>query len=213
MTRRLHGLGARVLGVDQSEAMLSHARRRGPAEIEYRLVDATDPAALRSLGRFDAVVCSMAFMDIADLGPLLGAMKNLLERGGRLVAALTHPCFNFHGSRLFLEHEDRQGQIVESTGVRVTNYLREAAVKGAGAPGEPNPHTYYHRPLHRLVGSCFAAGLVLDGLEERAFEHPLEGRVDLNWSRLNEVPPLLALRLRLGTSREPGPGVPLDWPE
>lgn len=196
MTRRLHALGGRMLGIDQSEAMLSHARRRGPAEIEYRLLDATDRDALCGLGSFHAVVCSMGFMDMADLAPLLGSMGHLLEPGGRLVASLTHPCFNFHGSRLFLEHEDRQGQIVETAGVRVTDYLREAAVKGAGAPGEPNPHTYYHRPLHRLLGGCFAAGLVLDGLQERAFEHPLEGRADLNWSRTDQIPPLLALRLR-----------------
>ncbi len=196
MTRRLHELGGRVLGIDQSEAMLAHAIRRGPNEVEFRRVDATNEASLRALGAFDAVVCSMGLMDMADLDPMLRAMSDLLLPGGRLVASLTHPCFNFHGSRLFLEQEERQGKLFENAGVRVIDYLREVAVQGAGAPGEPNPHTYYHRPLHRLLGSCFAAGLVLDGLEERAFEQPIEGRTDLNWSRMGQIPPLLALRLR-----------------
>ena len=70
-------------------------------------------------------------------------------------------------------------------------------VKGAGAPNEPNPHYYYHRPFHELLGAAFAAGLVMDGLEEPAFprdEAKMTGRV--SWDTLWQIPPVLVGRLR-----------------
>ena len=190
VTRWLQRLGVETIGVDVSEGMLARARERGAQD--YRRLDVTAPG--HDLGRFDAVVCSMAFMDIAELGPLLKACVGLLAPGGRLVATMTHPCFNFHGTRLFLEHEDREGTLVETVGVKAVDYLASRAVRGVGAPGEPNPHTYYHRSLTDLLGLCFEAGFVLDGLDERAFDSPLEGRADLNWTRIQGIPPLLGLR-------------------
>lgn len=195
VTRWLHERGVEVVGVDLSEGMLERARARGGPQ-DYRRLDLTAAGALEGLGTFQAAVCSMGFMDISELGPLLASVPALLEPGGRLVATLCHPCFNFHGSRLFLEHDDREGTLVETCGVRVSDYLVPRAVRGAGAPGEPNPHTYYHRPLAQLLELCFEAGLVLDGMEERGFEHPVEGRTDLNWSRMQGIPALLGLRLR-----------------
>ena len=35
-------------------------------------------------------------------------------------------------------------------------------------PDEPEPHWYFHRPLHELFGAFFQAGFVLDALEEPA---------------------------------------------
>ena len=197
LSRRLHAMGATVLGVDGSAEMLRHARARGPAAIEYLHLDLSRADDLLARGPFDAVVCAMALMDMADPDPLLRAVPGLLRRGGRLVATLCHPCFNFSGARLFLEHEDRQGEIIETSGVRVSGYLRPHSQLGAGAPGEPAPHVYHHRPLHDLLGRCFAAGLVLDGLEEPGFPEgtPAGGR--LSWYHMPEIPPVLAFRMRV----------------
>jgi len=70
-------------------------------------------------------------------------------------------------------------------------------VKGAGAPGEPAPHYYYHRPLSALLGAAFAAGFVLDGLLEPAFraEDAAQAR-PLQWQKLRQIPPVLSGRLR-----------------
>lgn len=197
MARRLHALGARVLGVDGSAEMLRCARQRGPSEIEYRQLDLADAAGLAELGVFDAVVCGMALMDIADPGPLLGAVPRLLGPGGRLVATLCHPCFNFSGAHLFLEQEDRQGELVFTRGVRVAGYLEARSEPGVGAPSEPAAHLYHHRPLHDLLGRCFAAGLVLDGLEEPSFSEEATSALPLSWVNLQGIPPVLALRLRV----------------
>lgn len=202
--RRMAALGAEVLGVDVSEGMLARARARG-AGVDYRLVDAGDSSALLSLGRFDAVVCCMAWMDMPDLDPLLRATPALLKPGGRLVSVLCHPCFNMVEARLGLEQEERDGQLVTRGGVTVHDYLTPRATLGAGAPGEPNPHTYYHRPLQDLLGRCFAAGLVLDGLEEPAFPSGLESPRPLSWLSMPGIPPVIGLRLRPLVAGAPEP--------
>ncbi len=66
--------------------------------------------------------------------------------------------------------------------------------------GEPEPHYYFDRPLHVLFNACFRAGLVIDGLEEPAFNSPHDGsqaRRLLSWANYTEIPPILAARLRI----------------
>ncbi len=201
-SRRLAQLGARVVATDFSPTFLERAtaRTREHADrIEYRLVDATDEAQLSALGerRFDAAVCNMALMDMTTIEPLLHALARLLKPGGRFVFSLPHPCFNLRATKLVLELEDREGQLVETYAVTVSNYLHVPPGKGAGMPGEPAPHYYFHRPLSQLLGTCFAAGFVLDGLEEPAFDEEQAGQRPLSWARYTHIPPVLAARARL----------------
>jgi 2-polyprenyl-3-methyl-5-hydroxy-6-metoxy-1,4-benzoquinol methylase len=63
--RHLATLGASVVATDFSPSFLERARARSGAvadRIDYRLVDATDEAALLALGtgQFDGAVCNMA---------------------------------------------------------------------------------------------------------------------------------------------------------
>jgi hypothetical protein len=58
------------------------------------------------------------------------------------------------------------------------------------------PHPYFHRPLSRLLGAGFAAGFVLDGLEEPAFGPDDRAGRPLGWANFKTVPPVLAARLR-----------------
>jgi hypothetical protein len=53
--------------------------------------------------------------------------------------------------------------------VRVRQYRGLTPPQGIGIVGQPQPHYYFHRPLQTLPGTCFAAGMMLDGLEEPAF--------------------------------------------
>lgn len=205
--RRLAQLGASVVAADFSPRFIERSRARSEAQglqIEYRVADATDEARVLSLGegRFDAAVCNMALMDMTTIEPLLRAVPRLLKPGGRFVFAVPHPCFNNNETRMSLEREDREGTMVERYAVQVANYLHQSPVKGMGMPGEPMPHYYFHRSLGELLGACFAAGLVLDGIEEPAFPHDpaLDGK--LGWHTLRGIPPVFAARLRAARGRE-----------
>ena len=120
-------------------------------------------------GRFDAITCTMALMDMPTIEPLFRAVTRLLRERGRFVFSTMHPAFNSNNPIFVHEKEDRDGIVSEHFAVKLRAYLDLPPVKGAGAPGEPNPHYYYHRPLSELLGAAFAAGLVLDGLLEPAF--------------------------------------------
>ena len=96
-----------------------------------------------------------------------------------------------------VEETDRGGEIESLLSVKVWRYLGLKPEKGLGILGQPEPHYYFHRPLHVLLGAAFRAGLVLDGLEEPAFPTTAEprGRM-LSWLSFTEIPPALVGRLR-----------------
>src|SRR2546425_2592598 len=202
--RRLASLGAQVVACDSSAAFLDCARRRTSEHaerIEYRLIDLTveEQLAVLGTGAFDAAVCNMALMDIACITPLLRAVRRTLKGDGRFVFSVPHPCFNTNGTTLLVERDDYQGDGSVSFSLRVRQYRGLAPQKGIGIAGQPQPHYYFHRPLQTLLGTCFAAGMMLDGLEEAAFT-PSSMNFAPRWDNVGEIPPVLAARLRV-----PGP--------
>jgi ubiquinone/menaquinone biosynthesis C-methylase UbiE len=201
-SRRLAALGAHVVATDFSPTFLQRARARSASyaeRLEYLQVDATDEAELLALGesRFDAAVCNMALMDMTTIDPLLRALIRLLKPGGRFVFSVMHPAFNVAGGSTFsLEAEEHDGKIVEYYSVKIRGYLHVPPLLGAGMPDEPAPHYYFHRPLGVLLGACFAAGFVLDGMEEPSFGPEDRGGRPLSWLNYTEIPPVLVARLR-----------------
>ncbi len=203
LARRLAGLGARVTAFDFSEELirLAKARRRTNLPmVAYHTLDATDEAAMLTLGagRFDAITCTMTLMDIPTIDPLFRAAARLLGKGGRFVFATQHPAFNSNNPIFVQEKEDRDGVVSDHYAVKIRAYLDLPPVKGSGAPGEPAPHYYYHRTLSELLEAAFAAGFMLDGLLEPAFTADDGAAAQgLNWQNLTQIPPVLSGRLRL----------------
>ena len=203
--RRLAALGAHVIATDFSAQFLERARARSSAytdQIEYRLLDATREEQIVALGqqRFDAAVCNMGIMDMAEIDPLMRGIRQVVKAGGRFVFSLLHPCFNHTGTTCCIEEAPLNGDIVTTRSVKITKYLHSGPQKGIGIIGQPAPHYYFERPLHILFSACFRAGLVLDGLEEPAFNHPHDGSQSgrlLSWINYNEIPPVLVVRLRV----------------
>ena len=202
-SRRMASLGADVVAFDFSASFIDCAKKRTVEHadrIEYHVLDATDRQALLGLGedRFDAVVCTMAIMDMSDIEPLTETLPRLLKAGGRFVFSILHPCFNQTGCRLTLEEEDRDGELVVTPAIKVTRYMTAFRSQGIGIRGQPVPQTYFHRPLQELLRPFFDHGLLLDGLEERAFEGREDGSPRLTWDHFAEIPPVLVVRLRRG---------------
>lgn len=201
--RRLAALGADVVAFDFAPSMIEHAARyttEHAAQITYHVLDATDEAALLRLGegQFDAALCNMALMDMAEIAPLLRALKRLLKPEGRFVFAISHPCFNQAKAIHMAEMEDREGEIVTTYSVKIHGYMTPRMAHGLAIVGQPQPQLYFDRPLYQLLGAGFAAGFVVDALEERAFpaDSP-PGRNPLGWNgNFSEIPPVLVVRMR-----------------
>jgi SAM-dependent methyltransferase len=187
--RKMAALGAEVVAFD-------FAAEAPPAVIiDYRLLDGTDEAALLALGEhtFDAVACMMALFDMAEIRPLMHAVVKLLRPGGRFVFSILHPCFNSSYVVRSADEEDRDGTIVTSYWLKVRGYMSPSRVRGLALRDQPQPHVYFDRPLQNVLRACFAAGLVMNDFEERAFpdDHP-QGANPLSWgSHYSEFPPVL----------------------
>jgi len=93
MSRYLARLGADVVGVDVSAAMLDKARAIGPADIAYVHADVTRHPAWWDGRPFDGCTCELALMDIDDLAGTLSTVTTVLRQGGWFVASIVHPCF------------------------------------------------------------------------------------------------------------------------
>jgi 2-polyprenyl-3-methyl-5-hydroxy-6-metoxy-1,4-benzoquinol methylase len=203
-SRRMAAMGAEVVAFDFAAEMVAHAQARTEAnadQIRYMVLDATDEAALLTLGegRFDAALCNMALFDMADIGPLMRALARILRPGGHFVFSVLHPCFNHARMVQMAEMEDREGEVVTVYSVKVSGYMTPSVGRGVAIAGQPRAQIYFDRPLQVLLGAAFEAGFVLDGLEERAFppDHP-PGRNPLAWGAcFSEIPPVLVARVRL----------------
>jgi len=202
-SRRLAARGAEVVAFDFAEELIAHAHRRTTEHVEritYRVLDATDEAALLALGegQFDGALCNMALFDMADIEPLMRVLARLLRPGGRFVFSVIHPCFNSPHMAHVAEMEDQEGQIVTAYSVKIFNYISPTMNRAAALAGQPKPQIIFHRPLQTLLGAGFDAGFVLDGIEEPTFppDHP-SGRNPLTWgANFCEIPPVLVARMR-----------------
>lgn len=138
-------------------------------------------------------------MDMVTIEPMLAALSKVLKADGRFVFSLLHPCFNNAGTRLTVEEEDRDGELVETYAVKIVKYLGQTPVKGLGMIGQPAPHYYFFRPLSVLFNTCFQAGFVMNALEEPAFGPEDKASRPLGWANYKEIPPVLIARLVLAT--------------
>lgn len=198
--RRLAQDGISVVAFDFSRVFLERARQRGQDLedwIEYHCIDASNREELLALGsgRFDAAVAIMALMDMPEIDVLAETLVDLLKPNGRFVFAVQHPCFNSNAVSIVAETGELQGRMEVHNSMKIHGYLQVPPGLGGGMPGEPNPHYYFHRPLHELFDAFFREGFAITGLEEPTFE---PGGQPLNWSGVGgQIPPILAVRMQL----------------
>jgi 2-polyprenyl-3-methyl-5-hydroxy-6-metoxy-1,4-benzoquinol methylase len=200
--RRMAELGARVVAFDYSAEFIARARERTSrdASVEYHLVDAGSAEALLALGtnRFTKAVCTMAIMDMPEIGPLFAALSRMLTPGGVFVFSVTHPCFHSPAIQRFAEiHEEHAGRHVVRSGVRVSSYLSPFARKTEGIIGQPEPQWFFHRPISTLFRFGFEAGFVVDGLEEPGFPEADKPTAGIRWHDMPDIPPVMVVRMKL----------------
>ena len=199
--RRMAELGARVVAFDYSAEFIARARSRtsSDASIEYHAVDAANVEALLSLGlqRFNKAVCTMAIMDMPEIGPLFAGLSRLLTPGGTFVFSITHPCFHSAAIQRFAEiYEEESGRHVILSGVKVSSYLSPFARKTEGIVGQPEPQWFFHRSISTLFRLGFEAGFVVDGIEEPRL--PVEqSKAGVRWDDMPDIPPVMVVRMKL----------------
>lgn len=84
----LAGRGHRVIGVDQSPAMLAKAREKLP-EGDFREGDLT--ALPVESGTVDAVVCALALVHLPGLAGVMAEFSRVVKPGARVIISDVHP--------------------------------------------------------------------------------------------------------------------------
>jgi SAM-dependent methyltransferase len=195
--RKMAALGAQVTAIHFSGRMIEIARSKSSSAIEYLVIDATRQEELaKLLGGFDAVVSTMALMDIEAVSPLAAQLPRLLKKDGAFVFSVLHPCFNSLATTLWHERDEAEGNVRDTYGVRVGDYLTERSGLGVAMVGQPRLQYYFHRPVSALLKPFFQNGLVLDGCEEPSLPDLGTDRIFDNVYR--NIPAALVCRLRLG---------------
>ncbi|MGW5381941.1 class I SAM-dependent DNA methyltransferase [Nocardia sp. NPDC003963] len=144
--------GARVRGIDGSEALLTTARTHYPG-IDFRQHDLTLglPAPAH---RYDRIVAHMVLMDVPVLDRLFTDIEAALRDEGVFIFSILHPAFF---SREIVD-ESPGGERYR----KVTGYL-DHEVRWIESFGG---HRHYHRPLSWYAEQLTRHGLVITGIHE-----------------------------------------------
>jgi ubiquinone/menaquinone biosynthesis C-methylase UbiE len=104
-TARLVELGHDVVGVDETEAMLSFARTRVPGA-DFQIGSLT--ALALEDEEVDLAVCSLALTHLAALGPAVAELRRVVRPGGRVVVSDVHPTLVALGSQAAYRVDDER---------------------------------------------------------------------------------------------------------
>jgi len=146
LTRELHSLGHRILGIDVSPTLLAAARAAEPA-LPFALADAASlPLADRAA---DLVVCHLALQDIDDMPGAVAEASRVLCPGGHYCLTIVHP---LNGASLTAEERSYFkprvcSDTLERDGLRMTFVCED-------------------RPLSHYFAALESASLLVEALRE-----------------------------------------------
>ncbi|MBA2480762.1 MAG: class I SAM-dependent methyltransferase [Planctomycetes bacterium] len=166
--RALAALGVDTVGIDASPTLIAAATARAGKRERYVVGDCRDVAGVlaaeKIFGAFDHATLVMALQDLDPIGPVLAGCAAAIKPGGRVVIALTHPCFRIP-RRSSWGWDDEQGLQYR----RMDGYLSPLAAPIKTHPGRPADAahtTSFHRPLSAYLNACGDAGLAVIGADE-----------------------------------------------
>ncbi len=178
VSRDLASLGHRVVGVDVSFTMVAAARAADPSTAFVQ----GDAAALPfGDDSFDAVVAFMSLQDVDDLPRAVAESARVLERGGRMCAAIVHP-FNSAGA---FDTDAADSPFTISGSYLEPSFYSYEVVRD----GVEMTFVSAHRPLSSYTDAIADAGLLIERLAE-----PVPPEHAAETGRSKRVPLFLHLR-------------------
>lgn len=169
--------GARVLGIDASEAMIRIAERRLRGRAEFRAADIGAPLDFIASGSVDLVTASLVMHYLEDWIPALREFRRVLSAGGRVVLSTHHPGEDWH----WFDRPDY--------------FATELITDQFNTPAGPAEVHFYRRPLSAVFAAIRDAGFNVDELAEPMPVPELEERDPAAWVLLTTKPRFLYLRL------------------
>ena len=171
--------GARVLGLDGSERMVEHARRRLAGRATLRRADLGAPLDFLGPGEFDLVVSALTLDFIRNWDGLFTEFFRVLRAPGHLVFSVGHPADEFY------DHHP-QGNYFEVERVERTFDWPAFGVR------ERVP--YFRRPLTAMVDPLLAAGFRIERILEPRPAPEFEAQDPRDYAKLMRQPGFICFR-------------------
>ncbi len=139
-------------------------QQREEFRIKYLQLDADN---LQTLGNasFDIVLANMTLMDMKNAEGAIRESSRVLRRNGRLVASISHPCFdNGEFSSWLME---KTGYL-ETVSRKIRNYREpsDTLIDWRVSPDQLRQTRSYHRPLSWYAKILSSFGFLISALEE-----------------------------------------------
>lgn len=167
--------GARVTGVDESAAMLAHARRRlAGREVELRVADLRNPLPFADAS-FDGIVSALVLHYVRDWSVPLAEFRRVLRPDGWLLFSTGHPAADM------VHYQPARYLEVQA---------QEDVIKWAG-----RVH-FYRRPMSRIVNDLVEAGFVIERMEEPEPTDAFRQLKPERYERILRQPEFLLIRAR-----------------
>jgi len=168
--------GARVVGVDANENMLSHARRRVGGRVELFRANLEEPLAFLGDASFDGIISPLTLTYCRNLRPIFAEFRRVLRPGGWLVFSTEHPFFSYRFNG-------------------VENYYQTKEVncvwQGFGKPVVMK--SYYHS-LGEITGSLSDSGFLIERLIEPLPTQEFRTADPRNYEELSQFPLFIFIR-------------------
>lgn len=185
-------------GLDLSPRLIEEARKRTGRRphTAFHVADLTQPLQNQNLPlkeeEFSHGVCVLALQNMRSPHEALGQLGKLLQKGGKLVIVLNHPCFRIPRHTHWGVDEAKDTRFR-----RVDAYLsfQKIAIQAKPSMGEKSAVTWtFHHPLSTYINALSEAGFALTGMQEWCSDKVSDGRCARreNKSRA-EIPLFLAL--------------------
>jgi SAM-dependent methyltransferase len=165
--RALADRGVATIGVDASSALIDAAIARAGALERYLVGDARAVGAVLDAAKverpLDAAAMVMALQDLDPVAPALAGAAQAIRPGGRVVLAITHPCFRIPRRSTWGWDEEVGMQYR-----RIDGYLSPFTAPIRIHPGRDGgvSTSSFHRPLGAYLNACGAAGLGVVACDE-----------------------------------------------
>ncbi|WP_394750219.1 class I SAM-dependent methyltransferase [Spongiimicrobium salis] len=172
----LKSKGAEVIGFDNSERMISLAKKRNKDTSSFFVHNLENPLHMFKNGSFDMVLCALAMHYIEDWNTTIQEFHRVLRPNGSLVLSIEHP---------FFEYLYFKSQVYFNT---------EPVQCTWSGFGKPITMHSFRRPLSACIAPLTSNGFYIDQLIEPKPVAAFEKLDPRHYKELNEFPAFMCIK-------------------
>lgn len=185
LSRRLFET-VKYVGIDASSNLIDEAKSLDANKLHRYLVrDATKSFGFSET--FNKAAIILALQNIKEPEKTIHHISEVMEKGGKLVIVLNHPCFRIPRQSSWEEDKTNKMQYR-----RINRYMTPIKIPINAHPGEENsPLTWsFHHPLEDYTNYLFGNGFLIEKIEEWISEKKSDGKAAKMENRAREEFPM-----------------------